>query len=419
MKIVVSQSGKQYTYELLKALVKGGHEVTFITLFWFHPNQLIYQLLRKLLPARIHQKLIKELGKKFDEELKDIRIIHFPVYEILRKIGERFSFIKKGEQLQAYFDGLHDQLSAKKLNSLDFDLFIGYEMSSVRSFEVVKRKNKTAVLDLAQIHYQEIEVLAQTYPSLSHLKTDEFRQKLNLIKEKEYQLADRILVLSAFAEASMLKHGIEQEQLHVNNLGFNPTIFRSKAKKLKDFSKEELNILYVGAIIKRKGIIELFEAVAALTQQTSFKIRVTLVGGMIDGDVVEKYKNQVQLTHHPFMRHEDLNAKYQGADLFVFPSLLDSWAMVVLESLATGTAAIITENTGAKDAIKKYGGGKVIRPGNVEELKSALLSYLQEPATILTDGATAVTAAANFDWSYYHHSIQQFVKQFETGHAQN
>lgn len=409
MKIVVSQSGKQYTYELLKALLKDGHEVTFITLFWFNPQHKLWNLLFKLLPYQFAERVKKQLAKKYDPALAKLHIIQAPLIELLRILSSKMPFLKRGEQSQFFFDRWHDRFAARKLAQMDFDLLIGYEMSSKNSFKVAKIKGAKTILDLAQIHYKEIERLASEYPSLSHLQTGNFRTKVNQIKDAEYQLADHFIVLSAFAKASMTKFGVPSSELSVANLGFNPSIFKAKTKTFKDFNKTPLKVLFVGAIIRRKGFIELLTAVSELILETHHQIEITLVGGLGDVADLEKFKGRVSYSHVPNQSHDSLKNYYQNADLFVFPSLLDSWAMVVLEAMASGTPVIVTENTGASDAVLKYGGGKIISAGDIGALKLAIMDYLQDPQKLLEDSEIAGRVSANYEWENYHLAIHKIV----------
>lgn len=409
MKIIVSQSGKQHTYELIKALIKAGHQVTFITLFWYRPNGWFRKKIQKLLPSAFVKKLEMQLLKKFDPELETIRVLQAPFVEFLRVIISKISFIKQGEQSQFFFDRWHDKLTKRLIVKEDFDLLIGYEMSSALSFKEAKKMGKHTVLDLAQIHYLEIESLAGQYVGLAHLHANRFRKKVNLIKEKEYQLADRIIVLSQFAKNSMTKHHISPEKLFTANLGFNPSIFQPKNKEIKNFNHTPLNILFVGAIIKRKGIIELLKAVSALAKETSFQFKITFIGGLIDKQELDRFKGRINFQHITNQTHQALRNYYQKADLFVFPSLLDSWAMVVLECMACGTPVIVTENTGAADSVIKHGGGMVIDAGNVLALKNAILSYLENPEKIISDGMAAQRAAENYQWHSYHQAIKTFI----------
>jgi glycosyltransferase involved in cell wall biosynthesis len=404
MRIIVSHSGKQHIHHLIHALLKEKHEVVFYTLFWYCPEKWYWKFLLSIVPKKISHKIENELRKKYSPLIDGAIIKQLPFIELIRKIA-LILFKKRGTSIQFWADRYHDEWVAKQITKVDFDIFIGYEMSSYSSFNLAKSRNKNVILDLAQIHYEEIKHLSHQHHSLSHIKDDRLRKKINGIKKLEYQLANQIITLSDFAYQSMLKYGIPKDKLVIANLGYNDQLFQFKEKQLK---KKHFNLLYVGAIIKRKGIIELKSALEQIIEEYDFKLSLSLIGGMVDEDVFKD--TIVDFTHYPFMSHDKLIKAYQEADLFVFPSLLDSWAMVVIESMGCGTPVIITENTGAKDAVLAYGGGKVIAAGDVKALKNALLDYFHHPEEVLKDSLTAKEVALNFKWEKYYFKIGEVIK---------
>ena len=53
--------------------------------------------------------------------------------------------------------------------------------------------------------------------------------------------------------------------------------------------------------------------------------------------------------------HDDLPQWYQEADLFLFPSQWESFGMVVVESMATGTPVVAVKGSGGPDEIISHG----------------------------------------------------------------
>ncbi len=104
------------------------------------------------------------------------------------------------------------------------------------------------------------------------------------------------------------------------------------------------------------------------------------------------------------MTQEDLVKQYQDADVFVFPSYLDSWAMTVLEAMACGTPVIVTENTGSRDAVEK-GGGIVIPAGNDLALEDAIKNLYNNRSTLETLGKKAREVAIEYTWEKYYQKL--------------
>ncbi len=156
---------------------------------------------------------------------------------------------------------------------------------------------------------------------------------------------------------------------------------------------------------RRKGLGVLFEALRQLPGQ-SFQL--TLIGPMADAaDLLREHAGQH--TYLPFLHHEDLARYYREADVFVFPSLLDSWAQTVLEAMASGTPAIVTENTGAKDAVAQ-GGGWIIPPNDPEALRRQLGYLIEHPEWIEPAGRAARVVAEQYTWEHYYRQVSEVIE---------
>jgi glycosyltransferase involved in cell wall biosynthesis len=72
----------------------------------------------------------------------------------------------------------------------------------------------------------------------------------------------------------------------------------------------------------------------------------------------------------------DLAAHFAGADVFVFPSLTDTFGLVLLEAMASGTPVAAFSAAGPIDIIPGSGAG-VLAPGHTAGLKEAALACLE------------------------------------------
>jgi glycosyltransferase involved in cell wall biosynthesis len=130
---------------------------------------------------------------------------------------------------------------------------------------------------------------------------------------------------------------------------------------------------------------------------------------MADGKaILDKYEGL--FTHVPYLLHADLVKYYQQADLFVFPSYLDSWALTVLESMACGTPVVVTEHTGSRDAVRQ-GGGFIIPVDDKEALKERILFFYQNREQLEVVGRKAHEVAQAYTWSNYYGQVQKAMMQ--------
>jgi glycosyltransferase involved in cell wall biosynthesis len=318
----VSNAGKQYTHQLLYALQKANIDYNFFTSFWYKPAAFPFTLI-KWLPYRFAKAAEKQLGKRYFDKIPEGKVAQFPWFELIREFLDKIVQPKVAEYLLYYRDRIHDTWASSKV-SRKYDLVIGYEECSLKTFRKARELGITCVLDLAQIHYSEIENISRRSPAFSELyKNRKLRKKINAIKQEELLLADYIICLSGFAKDTLLKNGYLAERIFTVSLGFDPLKFLPKKEYIHG---EKLKIVYAGTITKRKGI----DMLLRLKEELKNEVHLTFIGPMADGqDLFEQHAGN--FTWHSYLSQEEMNRIFNEQDVFVFPSYLDSWAMGVIE----------------------------------------------------------------------------------------
>ncbi len=385
MNILVSHFGKQYCHELLRVLEAEGWLSHFHTSIAEQKTSWLHRI-----PG-----LKNALRKRHFPGVPAEKISHAPaLFALERTLRNRFPGI--AEQLIQQFD----RRVADQLQRQSPDLVIGYENCNLETFKKARRLGKTTVLDLAQIHHEDILDYARWFmpaPALHREAT-----VVNPRKAEALGYTDYILTLSDFAAESMLRHGWPADRLFTVRLGIDLQRFRCKTFKP---TGERLRLLFVGTMTLRKGLGVLMEAIGLLPPD---RISLTLIGPMADAAGLLK-KHEDRFRYLPFLHHEALAEHYREADLFVFPSLLDSWAQTVLEAMACGTPAIVTELTGAKDAVQQ-GGGWVIPANAPEALAAAILHCLENPQQLRAAGEAAHRIAQGYTREQYSTGLKRALR---------
>jgi glycosyltransferase involved in cell wall biosynthesis len=398
--ILVSNPGKQYTHQLLNALQNNNRSYKFITSFWYKPNHLFYNLLN-IFPNRFKDILKQELLKRYDKNIYSDNVIQFPYFEFVREGSDKIFGQRFAERMQYWRDRFHDKYTSSRLKHLRPEIVIGYEESCLATFREAKKLGITTVLDLAQIHYREITNISNQYPAFKEIyKNILLREKINQIKEEELRLADHIICLSEWAKESLVKNNIPLHKIHVANLGFDPDKFKAKESYTIG---EKLKILFVGTLTKRKGI----DLLLKISDELSHMVELTLVGPLADAkELINAQKES--FTIHRSVNHDQLSRLYRDSDLFVFPSYVDSWAMVVIEAMASGLPVIVSGNTGAKDAVKNNS-GFVIPAGDFKSLKEKI-SFMYNNRNLLEEmGKNARKESLDYTWNSYHFKINKII----------
>ena len=219
---------------------------------------------------------------------------------------------------------------------------------------------------------------------------------------------DRILVATDRERDHLVQHyGASPETIGVVPCGVNLDLFRpldkAAARQQLGFAQDESIVLYVGRFAPVKGIDRLMEAIAHL--QHHQRLRLVIVGG--DGDGAPEYKYfrrlakklsiQDLVTFIGRIEQDRLPPYYSAADVLAVPSHYESFGLVALESLASGTPVVATR-VGAMESILREGEtGHVVKNGSPRSIADAIETFISRPHASSADEVRA--SVFNFSWA--------------------
>ena len=173
-----------------------------------------------------------------------------------------------------------------------------------------------------------------------------------------YNSADLILAVSERARAALILEGVESGKIEVFRHGidtrrFAPDAFaRAEVRSRLRISKEDVVLLFIGRVVRSKGIVTLLYALKRLLEDSAVRKRgVVLViagQGKLSGEVVQ-FAGMLGLTRDlrvlGVIPYEDVPAVTNAADICVVPSVVsprwqEQYGFVLLESMACGKAVV-------------------------------------------------------------------------------
>jgi L-malate glycosyltransferase len=158
------------------------------------------------------------------------------------------------------------------------------------------------------------------------------------------------------------------------------------------------SLLFVGRLIRRKGVHHLIEAVAQLAKKNAGARLV------IAGDGPEKMRLQALAERRGLEAGVEflgqvpqgrLAEVYRGASILVLPSESEALGNVVLEAMASGLA-VITTRTGAGELID--GNGQLIEARSPASIQAAVRRYLCDPKLLVEHQQTSRRLAQSMSW---------------------
>lgn len=321
--------------------------------------------------------------------------------ELIRRFKDKIPFISN-TYLNTFIQKSHAKKSAKYLN--ECDIFIGWSGSSLETLIEAKKQNKITILERGSSHYNyQMKILQETnkkfFPNY-----DSWQREL-----LEYELADYISIPSSFVKRTFIENGISENKLIVNPYGVDLSEFKQIEKKDNVF-----RIIFCGSLSIQKGSNYLLQAIYELNLPNFEFWHIGSIKEEMD-NYIEKYTSKSIIYKGVYPQNE-LYKLYSQGSVFILPSVQDGFGMVIFQAMSCGLPVILSENTGAYDAITQDGEeGFVIPIKNVEAIKEKIL-YLYNNQDIAKEmGQKAKKRIeSGFTWEDYGN---RYIKNLEEIYA--
>ncbi|WP_321421168.1 glycosyltransferase family 4 protein [uncultured Methanobacterium sp.] len=246
----------------------------------------------------------------------------------------------------------------------------------------------TTQLALVLCKIKKIPVILWSGNTLHKNEYNLFRRLSTPIMSFLIKKTDGFIVYGTRAKEYIESFGISPEKIsiaiNVGDINFfmseNDRIQSQKEALKEHFQIEtEYNIIFVGSFVYGKGITYLIDAFGKFNPKN---VGLILIGG--GGPLNDEITAKIQETDNVyFMGHIDpleLPKFYAIADLFIVPSSLDRFSIVMSEAMASGLAVISTPANGAScDLIKDDYNGYVIPEESSEAIESVFRKIFENP----------------------------------------
>lgn len=220
------------------------------------------------------------------------------------------------------------------------------------------------------LFYANVQGLGTAFqkPVLSGIVTQMYRIAFQKVEKVFFENQENA---AEFRKRKILK---EEQKVILNGAGINLEEYRYCLYPDND----KIHFLYLGRIMREKGIDELFEAAERL-QREGIEFVLDLVGFFED-----EYKNQVEhLQKEGIVRfygfQENPKPYYAQADCVVLPSYHEGMSNVLLEAAATGRAVITTDIPGCREAVDNGKSGMLCKVRNSNSLYKAMKRFTELP----------------------------------------
>jgi UDP-glucose:(heptosyl)LPS alpha-1,3-glucosyltransferase len=203
---------------------------------------------------------------------------------------------------------------------------------------------------------------------------------------------------------TVIYNGVDEKQFH---LGLRDQ-FRELIRKQWHIPLDAPTVLFVGSGFRRKGLDRLLRAWSSPQMRDTYLV---VVGddaqrGRYKALADEQAKGKVVFVG----RRDDVESYYGAADLLALPAVQEAFGNVVLEALAAGLPAVVSQIVGASEILK--GGlaeGIVAHPEDPKEMAAKLLVMLERGCN-MDFSLEARKLAEGYSWTNYFNRLEMFLK---------
>ena len=299
-----------------------------------------------------------------------------------------------------------DHVVSRRVGSGNFCAVYCYEDGALETFRAAKARGLKCIYDLPIAHWraarrllaEEAERLPEWACTLDGLRDQ--KEKLQR-KDEELFLADTVVVPSKFVRDSLPQNVLERKHVEVVPFGSPEVMEHTRVVR----GSGPLKILFAGSMTQRKGLGDLFSAMARLDPER-FKLHVlgTPTVGM------DFYKRQFSgFIHHSTRSNLEVLDLMRSCDVFVLPSIVEGRALVQQEAMSCGLPIIVTKNAGAEELLEDGKAGFLVPIRSPEAIAEKLKILNRDRGLLESMGSAAKDKARQHTWATYRAKISEVV----------
>ncbi len=316
---------------------------------------------------------------------------------------QKLKALKKYDKWQA---NILEQINSEINNQT---LFIGRGVGSELSFKTFKKYGGYCILHSQWMHPDTQKNILENELSKLQIEYTQVLPERISIQKNEIDLCDKIWCISNLVYDSYINNGIPEDKLMLCPLGVDSEIFEPSLKK-NIIRKDQFVIIFVGNVNIEKGVHFLLEALL-IGQFTNCKL-------ILNGGISEYFK---PILNRYIEKLDDLNIEIefangfpldnlQKSDLFILPSLHESFGLTVLEAMSCSLPVIVTNQVGAKDHVKDGLNGFVVDANSSETIAQKINFFYDNPDAGISFGDESRKIAENLNYKYI---AERFISSFD------
>lgn len=251
---------------------------------------------------------------------------------------------------------------------------------------------KAGLLSMVAAKLAGVPIRIHTFTGLIFPTATGFKRKVLMLMDKLLAwCATEIIPEGEGVKKDLLYYGITKKKIQIlgngNVNGIDLAHFsldaihksRSQIRQSVGFALEDFVFVFVGRVVRDKGINEL---IAAFKEMGDNRIKLLLVGNLeqaldpVSDETIEEINNNPRINFVGFQ--PDIREYLFASDVFVFPSYREGFPNVVMQAGAMGLPAIVTDINGSNEIIINERNGLIISVRDSKSLALAMKMMVED-----------------------------------------
>lgn len=181
-------------------------------------------------------------------------------------------------------------------------------------------------------------------------------------------------------------------------------------RQLTNGNPDKTLLLFVGRVAPEKQIEQIRPVLEAIPNT-----HLAIVGDGPYRDKLEQLMAGTSTTFAGYLKGEALSAAYAAADIFVFPSAIETFGLVVAEAMAAELPVVSSRVGGVPELIENGVNGLIFEPNDIDQMISHVRQLVENPTLRKEMGQKARQSVQALTWksimddlvSDYHRVITQ------------
>lgn len=210
--------------------------------------------------------------------------------------------------------------------------------------------------------------------------------KIKQITAKILKSADRVIAVGERLKYDIVHDfHVSEDRVEVLSMGVDTTVFkeseRMKTRTSLSINTDEKIVLFVGNVIREKGLLELIEAYGQIKKElpnSSLYVLGAQRNTAFSQELLHIIETQ-KITDIHFkqpVNQEELAKWMAASDVLALPSYHEGFGLVALEAMATGTP-VVGADVGGLSYLLQNDAGILVEPKNIGSLVEGLRKALE------------------------------------------